>query len=260
MTFLEHLEELRWVLVRAAVAVAIATLAALIGYKYIFDGIILAPKSDDFITNQLLCELGRLMNSPVLCINSKPLNLINIDIAGQFNTHLLVSFFAGLILSFPYIIYQLWKFIRPALYTEEQNNTRFAVFWISFLFILGILFGYFIIVPLSIQFLGNYSISDQIVNQINLKSYISTVSSLTLATGLIFELPVLVFFLTKTGILTPDFLKKYRRHAFVILMVIAAIITPPDVMSLILVTLPLWLLFEGSIAVSSKVVKKKPTS
>lgn len=257
MTFLQHLEELRWVLVRSAMAIAVTTLAALIGYKYVFDGVILAPKSPDFFTYKLLCRLGDLFNTPALCLEVKPLNLINIDLAGQFNTHLYVSFIVGLVLSVPYIIYQLWKFISPALYKEEQKKTKYIVIAISSLFVFGVLFGYYMIVPFSVQFLGSYSISDMVVNQINLKSYISTVSSLSLATGLVFELPVLIFFLTKIGIITPEFLKKYRRHVFVVLMIIAGIITPPDVISLILVTLPLWFLFEVSIFISVKVVKKK---
>jgi len=257
MTFLQHLEEFRWVLVRSAIAIAVTTLASLIGYKFIFDGIILAPKSPDFITYRLLCKLGELINVPSLCLEVKPINLINIDLAGQFNTHLHISVIIGLVLAIPYIIYQIWLFISPALYTEEQKKTKYVVVAISSLFVFGVLFGYYLIVPFSVQFLGSYSLSDQIVNQINLKSYISTVSSLSLATGLVFELPVLIFFLTKIGIITPEFLKKYRKHVFVVLMIIAGIITPPDVISLILVTIPLWLLFEVSIVVSTKVVNKK---
>jgi len=256
MTFLDHLEELRWVLVRSAIAILLAACAAFFGYKYLFDDILLAPKNPDFFTNKLMCYFSVLLDSPAFCINSKPFQLINIDMAGQFNTHVSVSIYAGLIIAFPYVIYQLWKFISPALYEEERKKARGAVFIISALFICGVLFGYYFITPFSVDFLGSYNISDQILNTINLTSYISLVSSLSLVTGLVFELPVLVFFLTKIKILTPSFLKKYRKHAFIVILIIAAIISPPDVLSMTLIAMPLWLLFEVSIIVSSKIVKR----
>ncbi len=256
MSFLEHLEELRWVLVRSAAGVFLGAILAFIFYRIIFDYIILAPKSPNFFTNRTLCAIAQWMNTPGLCINSTPLELININMAGQFNTHIMVSVYAGIVLAFPYIIYQVWSFVRPALYTNERKRTRGAVFFISLLFIAGVLFGYYIISPLTIHFLGGYSISQEVSNQINLGSYVGSIASVTLATGLLFELPMLIVFLTKAGIVTPSFLKKYRRHAFVVILVAAAIITPPDILSLILVTLPLWLLFEGSIAVSVRMYRK----
>jgi sec-independent protein translocase protein TatC len=258
MTFMDHLEELRWVIIRSLVAISLAACGALVGYKYVFDAILLSPKSPNFFTNKLMCYLADVLNSPSICINSKPLKLINIDMAGQFNTHMLVSFYAGLILAFPYIIYQLWKFISPALYEEERKKARGAVFIISGLFITGIFFGYYFITPFSVDFLGSYSVSDQVQNQINLSSYISLVSSLSLVSGLVFEMPVLVYFLTKINIITPDFLKKYRRHAFIVILIIAAIISPPDVLSMTLIAIPLWVLFEVSIIVSKRIIKKKP--
>ncbi|HCT30492.1 MAG TPA: twin-arginine translocase subunit TatC [Bacteroidales bacterium] len=259
MTFMGHLEELRWVLVRSAASICIAACAAFIGYKYVFDYILLGPKSPDFFTNRFMCYLSKVLDSPSFCINSKPLKLINIDMAGQFNTHVQVSIYAGLILAFPYIIYQLWKFISPALYDEERNKARGAVLIISGLFIIGVLFGYYFITPFSVDFLSSYSISTQIENTINLSSYISLVSSLSLVSGLVFEMPVLVFFLTKIGIITPDFLKKYRRHAFIVILIIAAIISPPDILSMTLISIPLWVLFEVSIIVSKRIIKKKAT-
>lgn len=257
MGFLEHLEELRWVLVRSAIAVCLSALGAFFMHRFIFDSILLRPKTPDFLTNKLLCLVAAKLNTPALCINSKPLELINIDMAGQFNTHIMVSMYAGFIAAFPYVIYQLWKFVSPALYPKERRRTRGAVLTISAMFVTGVLFGYFVIVPLTIHFLGGYSVSDQVTNQINLRSYISSISSLTLATGLIFELPVLVFFLTKIGLITPTFLRKYRKHAFIVVLILSAVITPPDVLSMVLVALPLWLLFEGSIAVSARIVKQK---
>lgn len=258
MTFMDHLEELRWVLVRSAAAILLAACTAFIGYKYLFDDILLSPRSPDFFTNRMMCHLARLLDSPSLCINAKPFQIINIDMAGQFNAHISVSIYAGLIIAFPYMIYQLWKFISPALYEEERKKARGAVLIISILFIMGVLFGYYFITPFSINFLSSYSVSDQVLNQINLSSYISLVSSLSLVSGLVFEMPVLVFFLTKIKIITPTFLKKYRKHAFIVILIIAAIISPPDVLSMTLIAIPLWLLFEVSIVVSSRIIKIKP--
>ncbi len=257
MTFMDHLEELRWVLVRSAMAICVTASAAFFGYKYLFDDILLAPKTPEFFTNRMMCYFSKLLDSPSFCINSKPLKLINIDMAGQFNTHVLVSIYAGLILAFPYIIYQLWKFISPALFEEERKKARGAVLIISFLFIIGVLFGYYFITPFSVDFLGGYTISDQVENTINLSSYISLVSSLSLVSGLVFEMPVLVFFLTKIKIITPAFLRKYRKHAFIVILIIAAIISPPDVLSMTLIAIPLWLLFEISILVSTRIIKEK---
>jgi sec-independent protein translocase protein TatC len=259
MSFFDHLEELRWVLVRSAIAITLATCAAIFGYTYLFDLILLGPKNPDFFTNRMMCALAKWTDTPSICINSKPFQIINIDMAGQFNAHMSVSLYAGLIIAFPYIIYQLWKFISPALYEEERNKARGAVLIISILYIVGVFFGYYFIVPFSVDFLGSYSISGQVLNQINLTSYISLVSSLSLASGLVFELPVIVYFLTKVGIINPAFLKKYRRHAFIVILVIAAIISPPDVLSMTLIAIPLWALFEVSILVSTRIFKQRRT-
>lgn len=258
MTFMDHLEELRWVFIRSAVAICLTACASFFGYKYVFDEILLSPKSPEFFTNRLMCYLSKLLDTPSICINSKPLKLINIDMAGQFNTHVLVSFYAGLILAFPYIIYQIWKFISPALLEDERKKVRGTVFIISALFIIGVFFGYYFITPFSVDFLGTYSISNQVDNIINLSSYISLVSSLSLVSGLVFEMPILVYFLTRFGIITPTFLKKYRRHAFIVILIIAAIISPPDVLSMTLIAIPLWILFEVSIIVSKRIIKEKP--
>jgi sec-independent protein translocase protein TatC len=260
MSFFQHLEELRWVLVRSAIAVTIAACGAIAGYKYLFDIVLLGPKNPDFFTNRMMCALAQWLDTPSICINSKPFQIINIEMAGQFNAHMSVSLYAGLIVAFPYVIYQLWKFISPALYEKERKKARGAVLIISVLYIVGVFFGYYFIVPFSVDFLGTYTISDEVVNQINLTSYISLVSSLALVSGLVFELPVIVYFLTKIGIITPSFLRKYRRHAFIVILIIAAIISPPDVLSMTLIAIPLWALFEVSILVSSRIFRKKPVT
>jgi sec-independent protein translocase protein TatC len=264
MSFLEHLEELRWHIIRSIVAILIFMIVAFVFKNIIFDKIILAPKNSGFITNRLLCEFGRFIsqlmhssNPDMLCINTKPFNMINIKMSGQLTTHIAVSMVAGLILAFPVIIGEFWKFFRPALHANEAKHARGAVLASTLLFFTGVLFGYFMLAPLSIHFLTSYKISADVVNQINVRSYIGTVSSICLATGLVFELPIIAFFLTKIGIITPNFMRKYRKHSIVVIFVVAAIITPPDVFSQALVAIPLLLLYEVSIMISTRVVKKK---
>lgn len=257
MTFLEHLEDLRWHLIRAVASIIIVGVAAFIFSNIIFDKIILAPKTPDFITNRLLCAFGTSINIKALCINAVPFNIINIRMAGQFMTHIIVSVLAGFIISFPYVFYEFWRFMSPALHSKEKTYSRGAVFYSSLLFILGVLFGYFVIVPLSVHFLGSYNVSEQVTNEINLTSYISTVASVTLAAGVIFELPVLVYFLTKIGLVTPDILRKYRRHSLIVILALSAIITPPDIFSQILVAFPLLFLYEVGIRISRNLVKKQ---
>lgn len=258
MSFLEHLEELRWHILRSILAIVIFTVIAFIEKDFIFNKLILAPKNPEFFTNSLFCKLGNsLLHSDILCINRKPFELISIKMSGQLTTHITISIVAGIIIALPYVIWEFWKFFKPALYANERRYTRGAVFWISFLFFLGVFFGYYMIVPLSIHFLGSYSISEQVVNQIYIRSYIGTISSIVLATGITFELPLLAFVLTQIGVITPQFMTKYRRHALVIIVLVAAIITPPDVFSQILVCIPLFLLYEVSIFVSKSVYRRK---
>ena len=263
MSFLGHLEVLRWHLIRAAIAVLVFMVVAFLSRNFIFNEIILKPKIPDFFTNRMLAELGAWLNSTLginasdLIINNQPLNLVNIDMAGQFMSHMEISLIAGLILACPFIIWEIWRFIEPALLPNERKYTGGAVIFISGLFISGILFGYFLIAPLSIHFLNSYIVSDQVLNTIKLSSYISTITSVTFASGLIFELPVVVFFLSKVGLITPSFMRKYRKHAYIILLIVAAIITPPDVFSQTLVCIPLIVLYEISILISRSVLKKK---
>ncbi|GET32392.1 Sec-independent protein translocase protein TatC [Prolixibacter bellariivorans] len=257
MSFLEHLEVLRWHLVRAVVAVVIFAILAFANYHFIFDTLILKPKTPEFATNQFFNWISQVLNIPALAINDKPLQIININMAGQFATHIKISLLAGVILGFPYLFWEFWRFIRPALYEKEQKYATGAVVYSSLLFIIGILFGYYLIVPLSVNFLGSYDISDQITNQINLSSYISTVSSIVLAGGVVFELPVAIYFLSKVGLVTPAFMRRYRRHAYVVLLLLSAIITPPDVFSQIMVCFPLVFLYEIGIVISKRVAKKR---
>jgi sec-independent protein translocase protein TatC len=238
-------------------ALMVFAILAFVFKNIIFDKIILAPKMPEFWTNRMMVKAADFLHMPVLKINQVPFQIININMAGQFTTHIKVSLSVGLILGFPYLIYELWKFISPALYERERKNSRGGLVYTSLLFFIGVLFGYFLIVPLSVHFLGGYHVSDQVLNQINLQSYIGTVTSVVMAAGIIFELPILIYFLSKMGLVTPKLLKKYRRHAVVIILLLAAIITPPDIFSQVLVCLPLIVLYEAGIVISRRVNKKR---
>lgn len=258
MTFLDHLEELRWHLVRSAIAVIVFAIAAFFCKEIIFDGILMAPKNADFITARLMCRLGEYLHVEGLCINQQSFKLINIDIAGQFTTHMYVSIVVGIIIAFPYIFWELWSFVKPALRANELKYTKGIIFFATSLFLLGILFGYYVISPLSINFLGTYQVSKAIENTITFDSYMSIVVNIALAGGITFELPIVVYFLTKIGLVGPAFLRKYRKHGIVVMFILAAIITPStDVTSQVLVALPLILLYEIGILVSATVTKNK---
>jgi len=255
MSFLDHLEALRWHFIRSVIAIFVFAIAAFVYKDFIFDSIIFAPKNPDFWTNRMFALLADYVGVEALKINSHELQLISISMSGQFMVHIWTAIIAGLIVASPFVIYQFWSFIKPALYENERKHATGAVVYMSGLFLTGILFGYYLIVPLSIDFLGAYSISDTVVNQINILSYISTVTSIVIAGGVVFELPVIAFFLSKVGILTPGFMRKYRKHAIVVLLLVSAVITPPDVFSQIMVCIPLLILYEVSIVISARVQK-----
>jgi sec-independent protein translocase protein TatC len=243
--------------VRSAIAICVLGLIAFLNKELIFDGILLAPKNKDFWTYRVLCELSQKYNLD-MCFDQINFSVISLDISGQFTTHMWVAFITGFILGFPYIIWELWRFIRPALSENELKYSKGIVFFTTMLFLMGLLFGYYIITPLSINFLGNYQVSSEIQNQISMDSYINTVTVLSLSTGLVFELPMIIYFLSKLGVVTPDFLRTYRKHAMVVNLIIAAFITPsPDVTSQMLVAVPLFLLYEISIYVSAAVQRGK---
>ncbi len=256
MTFWSHLEELRSHLIRSAIAIVVCAIGAFIAKDFLFTRVILAPKEPYFLTNRAFCWLSQQLSMPALCINAEPVKLINIELAGQFTTHIVVSLIVGIVISTPYIVWEFWRFVKPGLKDTEKAHSRGAVFVISGLFLTGILFAYFLIVPLSINFLGSYQVSGLVENQIALRSFITTVTTITFAAGILFELPVVVFFLAKVGILTPATLRKQRKLAFVIIIALAALITPPDIFSQIMVGLPLFLLYEISIRIAQREVDK----
>ena len=260
MTFMDHLEVLRWHLVRASAFILLLGLILFFFPDFVFGKIIFGPIRTDFITYSWLCKISETFGGvDGLCVTKINFQLISNQLAGQFTTHLWISLLGGIILGFPYLLFEMWRFIRPALKETEAKPARGFVFFGSLLFIIGILFAYYIIVPMSVQFLGNYSItSDNFIKTLpTIDDYISLISTLVLATGLVFEMPILVYFLTRLGIFTPSFMKKFRRHAIVVLLIIAAFITPsPDIASQLLVFAPLYFLYEISIFVSMYVENK----
>lgn len=254
MSFLDHLETLRWHIIKAISSIIICGTVAYIYSEFVWS-IIFAPRKNDFWTSQMIIKLNNYFGIASEGLNKHQMNLINFDMSGQFMVDVWTAIIVGFIVAFPYIVYQFWSFVKPALYENEKRHASGAVIIMSALFLVGILFGYYLIVPFSIDWLASYSIGSgaDVVNQINILSYISSVTSIVISGGVAFELPVVIFFLSKIGLLTPKFLRKYRRHAYVLLLIIAAIITPPDVISQMIVSIPLILLYEVSILISARV-------
>lgn len=261
MTFWEHLDELRGKIIRSLVAVAVLSILGFSFKHILFDEIILAPAHSDFITYRVLCSLGKMLSLNSLCFDTVSIKMINISLAGQFTSHMTISIIAGFILAIPYIIWEFWRFVKPGLTETERRKTRGVVFVISLLFFIGVLFSYFIVVPLMVNFLGNYQVSESVINQVALTSYTSSVTTMCLLMGLMFEFPVLMITLTKMGIITPKFMAKYRKHTFIAILIIAGFITPsPDVFSQLVVTIPLYVLYEISLALSRKVYSERITA
>lgn len=260
MTFWDHLDELRKVIFRTVAVVAVFATLAFICKDFIFD-IVFAPHQSNFITYRLLCELGTYLNMPSLCPEEFHVELINTELAAQFLTHMSISLYAGILVASPYIVFLLFRFISPALYENERKYSTRVIVAAFTLFMLGVLLNYYIIFPLSFRFLGTYQVSEFVVNRISLSSYISTFSILSIMMGIVFEIPVVAFFLGKVGLVEPEMLKRYRRHAFVVISIIAAFITPTaDIFTLLLVATPMYVLYELSIFVVKKAGRKKNTS
>ncbi len=259
MGFFDHIDELRKHIIRSVVAILVCAVVVFLNKHILFDVILFGPVHIDFWTYRQMCELSHwLTGTDEYCIREMGFVLSNIDITGQFTQHLFIAFVGGIVIAFPFVLYQFWAFIKPALGNKEIKYARGLVFFSSVLFFMGILFGYFILSPLSISFLGSYKVSEMVSNEINLESYISFLSTLTFATGIIFEMPILVYFLAKIGILGSKLMQKYRRYALVVILIIAGILTPsPDMASQIMMALPLYGLYELSILVAKRVEKNK---
>ncbi|WP_395063641.1 twin-arginine translocase subunit TatC [Flavobacterium sp.] len=262
MSFMDHLEDLRWLLVRSSIAIIVLSCACYFIDGFIFDTIIFGPKDPNFVTYKFFCEVTHYfgVDDTYACATEFSFIIQNTEVGGQFSMYLWTLITAGFILAFPYILWELWKFISPALYEHERRHAGAFVIVSSLLFFIGVVFGYYIIVPLSINFFGTFNVSDTIVNQFSIDSYTSMVKTSLVASGLVFELPIIVYFLAKLGLVTPDFLRKYRKFAIVIILIVAAIVTPPDIPSQVIVSIPILILYEVSIIIAAVVAKKQKTN
>lgn len=260
MSFLQHLEEFRWHLVRSALVIMVFAVSAFCLNDFVFDTIIFGPLRQDFISYKVLCSLGHKIGAgDVMCMTIKPAHLQTLSASEQFFNHMWISFLCGIILGFPFVLWELWKFVRPALKNKEIGPVKIFVVIASVLFLIGIFFGYYLLFPMSYNFLINYQVSSSgiVQTQNTFDDYISLISTMTLVSGIIFEMPILVYFLTRMTLLTPQFMRKYRKHAVIIILISAAIITPsPDVTSQMVVAIPMYLLYELSVFVSAWVIKK----
>lgn len=258
MSFLDHLEELRWLLVRSTMAVIIMACVTYFISDYLFDEIIFGPTRPSFFTYQYFCHLSHQLGfAESICITEMPFIIQNTEMEGQVNIFVWMCMLAGFILSFPYILWEVWKFISPALYDSEKKNAKTFIFTSSLLFFMGVLFGYFVVIPMSVNFVATFTVSEVVKNQFTLDSYIGMVKTSILASGLFFELPIIIYFLTRLGLVTPEFLRKYWKYAVVIILIVAAIVTPPDVVSQTIVAIPMLLIYEVSILISKIVTNNK---
>lgn len=257
-SIIEHLEELRWHLIRMVLAVFVLSIIAFIFIDSIFKNFVLAPTHSDFISYRALCWLGKKLAVPSLCMDSIQVQFQNFKMAGQFMMSISTAFIFGIMVSFPYLVFELWLFIKPAFTQKELGMSKRAIFWVSLLFFLGAGFGYYIIAPLTINFFANYSISPEFQNIFQIDDYFDTLISLVMGTGIIFEIPVFIYFLSRLGLVTPRFLKTYRKYAVLIILILAAMITPSgDIATQLIVAIPILFLYEVSIIVSARVEKKK---
>lgn len=258
MSFLDHLEELRWLLVRSTIAILIMATATYFISDYLFDTILFGPTRPTFFTYRFLCDLSHKVGiGESICITEFPFIIQNTEMEGQVNMFVWMCILAGFILAFPYILWQIWGFISPALYEKEKKHAVVFIVTSSLLFFMGVLFGYFMVIPMSVNFVATFSVSEMVTNQFTLDSYMGMVKTSILASGLFFELPIIIYFLTKLDLVTPKFLRDSRRYAIVIVLIISAIVTPPDVVSQTIVAIPMLIVFELSILISAIVYRNQ---
>lgn len=251
MSFLDHLEELRWRLVKSAIAILVIAVALWFLQDWIINNLFLSMRDKNFYTFDLMCKLTG------VCVDSVPVKMQSTTVTGQFSYALMMSIMGGIVLSFPYLFYQLWSFVKPGLKQNEKSAAKGIIFYVSLLFFLGIGFGYFVVAPLCIQFFGSYKITKEIENIFTINSYMSMVLSTVFYSGLLFLLPVLAYIMTKLGVMSSDFLKKYRKHAIIAILILSALITPPDLISQVIVGIPILILYEIGIVVSKRVERQR---
>ncbi|MCL4128385.1 UNVERIFIED_CONTAM: hypothetical protein GTU68_044664 [Idotea baltica] len=256
MSFFEHLEELRWHIIRSIISILVITILVFVLKGFIFDYLIFGPKSPDFITYRFFCGVSNYFGlGNLLCMGGTSFEIINYNMVGQFMVHLKVSIALGFIISFPYLVWELWRFIKPGLYANERKYASGLVFYTSLLFFIGVSFGYLVLAPFSINFFVHYNVSESVENLIALESYIAIITTIVLASGIMFELPIMVYILSKMGLLTPEFMRSHRRHALIIILFVGALVTPADIWTQVLVAFPVYFLYELSIFISARVSK-----
>jgi sec-independent protein translocase protein TatC len=257
MAFTDHIDDLRKHIIRSLIVILICAVIAFLNIERIFQDIIFAPSKPDFISNRIMCEIAKKFSIDNLCMEGFAMDFQNNQLSGQFMLSFSSSFMIGFILAFPYVFWQFWQFIKPALKPGEIKQARGIVFWSSLLFFLGVLFAYYVIAPFTISFFALYTLSPQFKNIITISSYYDNMSDIVLGMGIVFELPIVVFFLSRIGILTPKMMRDKRRYAIIILLFLATIITPPDMLSCWFVFIPLYALYEIGIVLSARVVREK---
>lgn len=257
MSFFDHLEDLRWHLIRSVAAIALFSIFGFVYTREILDNVIFGPTNPHFPSYALLCNLSHWLGlGDKLCITPVKVEFQNFKMAGQIMLQFKLAFVVGFTAAFPYVFYEFWRFVKPALKERELRGARGIIFWVSFQFFLGIAFAYFLMAPFTINFLAGYTVTDKAVNQFFMDDYFALMTQIVFGMGVLFELPILVYFLSKVGLITPEFLRSYRRHAIVVILVLAAVITPPDVIDQLIVFVPLYLLYEISIFISRKAVRQ----
>jgi sec-independent protein translocase protein TatC len=259
MSFIDHLEDLRWHIIRSVIAILIAAVAVFIYSDFVINGIVMGPAHPDFVSYKLFCNMGHSLGiGESLCFGKVPVSFLSTTMTGQFIASFTVAFVGGFIVAFPYVFWEFWRFIKPALSPKELKKTRGVIFWVSLLFFMGVGFGYFILTPFMINFYFSYKLSPLIEIKPTFSDYLENLVYTTVGIGVLFQMPLLVMVLARIGIVTARFLRKYRRHAFVLILIAAAVITPStDPFSLTIVTIPLYLLFEASIIIASRINKQK---
>jgi sec-independent protein translocase protein TatC len=259
MSFIDHLEDLRWHIIRSLIAVIIGAILIFIFAREVVDTVLFAPADESFVSFKWFCNFSHFLGlGDALCMKGVDVKFQSNTMTGQFISTFTIAFVGGFIAAFPYVFWEFWKFVKPALSPKELKRTRGIIFWISLLFFMGVFFGYFILTPFMINFYFSYSLSDKIVILPTFSDYIENLIYLTVGIGLLFQLPLLVMLLARIGLLTARFLKKYRRHAIVAILIVAAIITPTtDPVSLTIVTIPLYLLFEASIVLAARINRQQ---
>jgi sec-independent protein translocase protein TatC len=260
MSFIDHLEELRGHIIRSVISILVMALVIFIYRNWIFDNIIVGPINKDFVSYKALCDFSHWLGiGDALCMPPVEVTMQSTTFGGQFLSTISMAIVGGIIMAFPYIFWEFWRFVKPALKEKEVKNTRFIIFWVSFFFFCGAAFGYFLLGPFTFNFLAGFQLGTEnmIVTRPTFSDYLDNLTNIILGCGLAFELPVLAYILTQIGIITPSFLRATRKYAVVIILIVAAFITPsPDWMSQLIVFIPLFLLYELSILVSARVFKK----